>query len=152
MGYVSRHDHALLDFRLYLPREWTRDEQRRQECHVPPDVRYQTRQAQCLEMLAEWRDQVPHGWVTGDDELGRHTRFRQELRERGERYVLGVPCTRRVKKLMRLHARSISGGLRAVHDTEWGLDSRGLGWIKERGGRCLSLDDFAHDDHGFHTP
>jgi SRSO17 transposase len=32
------------------------------------------------------------GW-TGDDELGRHTRFRGELRERGERYVLGVPCS-----------------------------------------------------------
>jgi hypothetical protein len=30
--------------------------------------------------------------VVGDDELGRHTRFRHNLRERGERYVLGVPC------------------------------------------------------------
>jgi SRSO17 transposase len=40
MGYVSRHDQALLDFCLYLPREWTQDEQRRQACHVPPDVRY----------------------------------------------------------------------------------------------------------------
>src|SRR5215468_5560060 len=99
MGYVSRHDHALLDFRLYLPREWIRDEQRRQACHVPPDVRYQTRQAQCLEMLDEWRDQVPHGWVTGDDELGRHTRFRQALRERGERYMLGVPCTTTMRDL-----------------------------------------------------
>ena len=29
MGYVSRHDHALLDFRLSLPEEWARDEQRR---------------------------------------------------------------------------------------------------------------------------
>src|SRR5215813_2882167 len=43
MGYVSRHDHALLDFRLSLPREWARDEQRRQACHVPPEVRYHTR-------------------------------------------------------------------------------------------------------------
>ena len=85
--------HTLLDFRLSLPQEWARDEQRRQECHVPSEVRYQTRQAQCLEMLDEWGEQVPHGWVTGDDELGRHTRFRGELRDRGERYVLGVPCT-----------------------------------------------------------
>jgi SRSO17 transposase len=99
MGYVSRHDHALLDFRLSLPREWTRDEQRRHACHVPPDVRYQTRQEQCVEMLDAWGAQVPHGWVTGDDELGRHTRFRQELRERGERYVLGVPCTTTVRDL-----------------------------------------------------
>ena len=77
MGYVSRHDHALLDFRLSLPEEWARDEQRRQACHVPPEVRYHTRHEQCLEMLDAWGEQVPHGWVTGDDELGRHTRFRQ---------------------------------------------------------------------------
>jgi len=99
MGYVSRHDHALLDFRLSLPADWARDEQRRQACHVPEDVSYRTRQDQCVEMLDIWRDQVPHGWVTGDDELGRHTRFRQALRERGERYVLGVPCTTTVRDL-----------------------------------------------------
>jgi SRSO17 transposase len=85
MGYVSRHDHALLDFRLSLPEEWARDEQRRQACHVPEAVSYRTRHAQCLEMLDLWGEQVPHGWVTGDDELGRHTWFRHELRERGER-------------------------------------------------------------------
>src|SRR5215471_12472624 len=99
MGYVSRHDHALLDFRLSLPEDWTRDQQRRQECHVPLEVRYQTRQDQCLEMLDTWGDQVPHGWVTGDDELGRYTRFREELRERGERYVLGVPCNTTMRDL-----------------------------------------------------
>jgi len=91
MGYVSRHDHALLDFRLSLPQDWTRDEQRRRACHVPEEVQYHTRQEQCLEMLDLWGEQVPHGWVTGDDELGRHTRFRQDLSARGERYVLGVP-------------------------------------------------------------
>src|SRR5713101_6641474 len=99
MGYVSRHDHALLDFRLSLPQEWARDEQRRQACHVPKEVQYHTRHDQCLEMRDRWRDQVPHGWVTGDDELGRHTRFRGELRERGERYVLGVPCTTTMRDL-----------------------------------------------------
>ena len=99
MGYVSRHDHALLDFRLSLPEDWARDAQRRQACHVPEDVRYHTRQAQCLEMLDAWRAQVPHGWFTGDDELGRHTQFRGELRQRGERYVLGVPCTTAVRDL-----------------------------------------------------
>ena len=93
MGYVSHHDHALLDFRLSLPPEWTRDEPRRHACHVPPEVRYHTRQEQCVERLDAWCDQVPHGWVTGDDELGRHSRLRYELRERGERSVLGVPCT-----------------------------------------------------------
>src|SRR2546422_4141961 len=99
MGYVSAHDHALLDFRLSLPQEWARDEQRRQACHVPPEVQYHTRHEQCLEMLDTWGEQVPHGWVTGDDELGRYTWFRRELRERGERYVLGVPCNTTMRDL-----------------------------------------------------
>jgi SRSO17 transposase len=99
MGYVSRQDHALLDFRLSLPEEWARDEPRRQECHVPEAVKYHTRHDQCLEMIEAWGEQVPHGWVTGDDELGRHTRFRGELRERGERYVLGVPCNTTMRDL-----------------------------------------------------
>jgi SRSO17 transposase len=99
MGYVSGHDHALLDFRLSLPEDWARDESRRQACHVPKEVQYHTRPAQCLEMLDLWGEQVPHGWVTGDDELGRRTRFRHDLRQRGERYVLGVPCTTTVRDL-----------------------------------------------------
>jgi SRSO17 transposase len=99
MGDVSHHDHAVLDCRLSLPREWTRDEPRRRAGHVPPDVQYQTRQEQCLEMLDLWGAQVPHGWVTGDDALGRHTRWRQELRERGERSVWGVPCTTTLRDL-----------------------------------------------------
>jgi SRSO17 transposase len=99
MGYVSRHNHALLDFRLSLPAEWARDKQRRQECHVPQAVRYHPRHEQCLEMLDAWGDQVPHGWVTGDDAFGRHSRFRHELRERGERYVLGVPCNTTMRDL-----------------------------------------------------
>ena len=50
-------------------------------------------------MLDAWGHQVPHGWVTGDDELGRHTRLRHDLRERGERYVLGMPCNTAIRDL-----------------------------------------------------
>jgi SRSO17 transposase len=99
MGYVSRRDHALLDFRLSLPQEWAQDAHRRAACHVPPEVQYRTRQDQCVEMLDLWGERIPHGWVTGDDELGRHSRLRHALRERGERYVLGVPCTTTIRDL-----------------------------------------------------
>src|SRR5215510_7662161 len=85
MGYVSRTDHALLDFRLSLPEDWARDEQRRQACHVPSGVRYQTRQAQCLEMLEAWGAQVPHGWVTGDDGM-LATQASREACEQDTRY------------------------------------------------------------------
>ena len=56
MGYVSRVEHALVDFRLYLPEDWAKDRARRKEAGVPKEVRFQTRHQQALEMLKE------HGW------------------------------------------------------------------------------------------
>jgi SRSO17 transposase len=50
-------------------------------------------------MRAAWSEQVPHSWVTGDDALGRPSRLRGELRERGERYGLGVPCHTTIREL-----------------------------------------------------
>ena len=69
------------------------------EYAIDSNVSRLTWMPQCLEMLDEWRAQVPHGWVTGDDELGRYTWFRCALRQRGERYVLGVPCTTTIRDL-----------------------------------------------------
>lgn len=91
LGYVSRRDHALVDFRLYLPKEWTKDRNRCTEAGVPKKVRFQTRHEQALEMLQERGPQLPHAWVAGDDEMGRSSDFRQKLRGRNEHYVLAVP-------------------------------------------------------------
>ena len=35
LAYTSSNGHAPLDRRLYLPKDWLDDPQRRQECHVP---------------------------------------------------------------------------------------------------------------------
>ena len=64
LGYVSREEHALVDVRLYLPREWTQDKARRKDCGVPKDIRFQTRHELALEMLASQGDQLRHGWVS----------------------------------------------------------------------------------------
>jgi DDE superfamily endonuclease len=93
MGDGSRHDHAGLDFRLDLPQDWAWDQPRRPACHVPEDVPSGTRHAPCWEMLDLWGEQVPHGWVVGDDARGRYPWCRQQWRARGARSVRGVPCT-----------------------------------------------------------
>jgi SRSO17 transposase len=100
LGYVSRQDHALVDFRLYLPREWTRRKQRRRKVGVPEQIRFRTRQELILDMLDEQGPRLPHAWVAGDDELGRSSWFRQELRSRNECYLLAVPSNTLIRDLM----------------------------------------------------
>ena len=51
-----------------------------------------------LDLLDRCRD-IPHAWVTGDDEFGRASEFRAELRRRGERYIVDVPCNTLVRHI-----------------------------------------------------
>jgi SRSO17 transposase len=99
IGYVSRQDHALVDFRLYLPKEWAKDNIRRQKAGVPRKVRFRTRHELALEMLDERGGMLPHAWVSGDDEMGRCSWFRSELRSRRERYLLAVPSNTLMRDL-----------------------------------------------------
>jgi SRSO17 transposase len=99
MAYVSRKEHALVNTRLYLPKEWAKGKDRRKGAGVPKDVKFRTRHQLALEMLEERNTALPHSWVAGDDEMGRPSGFRGQLRSRGERYLLGVPANSRVRDL-----------------------------------------------------
>jgi SRSO17 transposase len=99
LGYVSRRDHALLDMRLYLPKAWANRKRRRNKVGVPAEVRFRTRHQLMLEMLDERGPSLPHAWIAGDDELGRSSWFRQELRSRRECYLLAVPSNTLVRDL-----------------------------------------------------
>lgn len=99
LGYVSRQDHALVDVRLYLPREWARARRRRARAGVPADVRFHTRHELALQMLDERGGLLPHAWVAGDDEMGRCSWFREQLRARQETYLLAVPSNTQVRDL-----------------------------------------------------
>ena len=100
LGYVSHLGHTLVDYRLYLPEDWARDKQRRKEAGVPKEIRFCTRHELALQMLDEQGSLLPHRWVAGDDEMGRSTWFRQQLRQRGERYLLAVPSNTLVRDVV----------------------------------------------------
>ena len=99
LGYVSRKEHALVDMRLYLNKEWAKDKRRRKKCGVPREIRFRTRHALSLEMLAEHGKTLPHAWIAGDDEMGRSSAFRRDLRVLRERYLLAVPSNTLVRDL-----------------------------------------------------
>jgi SRSO17 transposase len=99
MAYATRHEHALVDVRLYLPKSWAGGRARRKRCGIPKAVRYRTRHERALEMLQETGPLLPHGWVTGDDEMGRSSRSRAALRRRNEQYLLAVPSNTTARDL-----------------------------------------------------
>jgi SRSO17 transposase len=100
LGYVSRQGHALVDSRLYLGKDWTGSRKRMNKAGVPKGVRFATRHELALAMLDEHGGALQHAWVAGDDEMGRSSWFRQELRARGERYLLAVPSNTLVRDLV----------------------------------------------------
>ena len=100
LGYVSDEEHALVDERLYLPEEWTKDRRRCKAAGVPrEEMRLRTRHELALEMLESKGPLLPHAWIAGDDEMGRPAWFRRELAGRGERYLLAVPSNTTIRDL-----------------------------------------------------
>lgn len=100
LGYVSRKGHSLVDTRLYLPKEWTKDKARLDKAGVPHASRaYRTRHQLALEMLAKNGAALPHRWIAGDDEMGRPAWFRRRLAALDERYLLAVPSNTAIRDL-----------------------------------------------------
>ena len=96
-NYVSRHGHALLDRRLYLPQDWADDAERCREAGIPPGVIFRKKPQLGLEMLAE---AVARGmrfrWVVADCVYGDSPTFVQGVRELGKWYVVDVSADSRV--------------------------------------------------------
>lgn len=95
LAYVSERGHALVDRRLYLPREWTDDPARCQAAGVPEDVGYQSQAELGLALLTQAREagHLTGHWVTADEDYGKVPTFRDALDAAGWWYVLEVPAT-----------------------------------------------------------
>src|ERR1700690_4025388 len=99
VSYAAAGGHTLVDGQLYLTEEWAADPRRRQKCHVPEELVFQEKWRIGLDLLDRVRRHLPHRWGTGDDELGRVTDFRAQLRLRQEAYVLDVPANTLVRSI-----------------------------------------------------
>src|SRR6266446_3975371 len=100
LGYVASKGHTLVDQRLFLPKEWTKDTVRLDKAGVPKAYRaYRTRHQLALELLSTNGAWLPHSWIAGDDEMGRPYWFRRRLAALGERYLLAVPSNTLIRDL-----------------------------------------------------
>lgn len=91
LHYATPHGSMPLDFELYLPKEWTDDQERCRRAGVPEDTAFKTKWELALTMLDRVRtwgvaDQV----ISADAGYGKVCEFRDELTGRQLTYIVGV--------------------------------------------------------------
>ena len=93
--YASRHGHAFIDRRLYLPKAWTDDPARMAAAHVPSSTAFATKPALARRMIEQAiAAGVPFAWVAADTVYG-VGEIETALRRAGKGYVLGVASSHR---------------------------------------------------------
>ena len=91
LSYATVKGHVFLDRRLYLPKEWCNDPERREQAKVPEEVVFQTNPEQAMAMLEHaWQQGVPMRWVAGDEAYGDSTELRDLVARNQRWYVLTV--------------------------------------------------------------
>jgi SRSO17 transposase len=82
--------------RLYLPKAWANDEERRKKVRVPGDIAFATKPQIALDLVKNMSKEtpdVPRGVVLADAAYGEVLDFRDGLTELGLRYIVGVKKT-----------------------------------------------------------
>ena len=88
--YASRHGHAFIDRRLYMPKAWTDNPPRMAAAHVPPGTVFATKPALARQMIDHAiAADVPFCWVAADTVYG-VGEIETRLRQACKGYVLGV--------------------------------------------------------------
>lgn len=84
--------------KLYLPEEWTSDEDRCTKARIPvEDQTFQTKPEQALNLIDRLRDRgIRYNWIAADGVYGGDTTFLRQLDERNETFVMDVRSNQRV--------------------------------------------------------
>ena len=91
LSIANHHASLPLAWRLYLPREWTKDRERCQKAGVPKGLRFKTKpQIALAQIHAACRAGTPKGPVLMDAGFGKDTGLRTHLTELGLLYCAGI--------------------------------------------------------------
>lgn len=86
-------------YRLYLPKDWAADAERREKAEVPDEVEFQTKLGIALDQIrAAVAAEVTRGVVLADAAYGINTEFRDALTQLELQYVVGVQSSMTVWK------------------------------------------------------
>jgi len=126
-AYVTARGHTLSGFRLYLPKQWCGDKQRRQRAHVPDETEFATKPALGTAMItAAAGAGVPFAWAAADEVYGRSSRLREACETNGKGYVLAVPVNFAVT-LPSGRKATVAAAARLIPASAWETRSCGPG-------------------------
>jgi SRSO17 transposase len=92
LGYTNGKHRTLIDERLYLPKDWADDPDRRRKCGVPEDVIFKTKAELGLEMILDAKDRgVPFGWIGMDCFYGEQPWLLDKIDNGGMIYIADIP-------------------------------------------------------------
>jgi len=98
LAYASEKGAAFIDRGLYLPQEWTEDQERRAEAGIPAGVRFARKITLAARMLARaFAAGVPARWVVADSFSSRSGAFRHWLEEHGPSYAVMILRTNAIE-------------------------------------------------------
>jgi len=91
LSIANRHGSLPIAYRLYLPKDWAEDAERRRRAGVPLDVKFRTKPEIALEQIAKaCENGVPSGVVLMDAGYGVNTALREGVTALGLSYVAGI--------------------------------------------------------------
>jgi SRSO17 transposase len=131
-SYAAPAGHAIIAARLYVPKDWADDSQRRRAAGIPGELEFATKPQLATQIV---KDLLAEGrcppWVTGDEVYGRDAKLRTFLEDQGTGHVLKIPCSFRItlptgQKMRADHAA------RLVPAAAWQTASAGHGSKGER--------------------
>ncbi len=92
LTYATPAGSALVDHRLYLPKEWVNDPKRREETRIPDDVGFRTKPQLAGDLVAATcANGLPHDWIIADELYSHKGTLLDRLEAMNERYVMEVP-------------------------------------------------------------
>ena len=91
LSFANTYGSMPLDYRLYLPEEWTSNRARCHKAGVPEDIQFRTKGQIAREQIARaLANNIPRGIVLADAGYGTEADFRDWLQTQELDYVLGV--------------------------------------------------------------
>ena len=137
LTYMSSKGYTMADRELYLPEEWTKDEERRKEAGIPKEVKFKTKPEMGLEMIKRAKKNgLIYKYVTADCSYGDDGRIRGWLEEQGEGYVVAVsgkcyvPIEGEKKRISEIIEEAGEEGFELISTGEGTKGNRNYNWKK----------------------